>query len=73
MLSLMLLFLDIDGTLLPFGAATPYPSYTSRSAPSGAAAAHPLLDRIDSGLGVRLAALGCAWRCEPWTPKPRRS
>lgn len=59
MLSLMLLFLDIDGTLLPFGAATPYPSYTSRSAPPGAAAAHPLLDRIDPGLGVRLAALGC--------------
>lgn len=60
MLSLMLLFLDIDGTLLPFGAPAPYPSYTSRfSPPDAAAAAHPLLDRIDPGLGARLASLDC--------------
>lgn len=54
-------FLDVDGTLIPFGAPEPYPLY---EAPPGAAlpaeaAAHPLLRRVDPGLGPRLAALGC--------------
>ncbi|MFC8519855.1 hypothetical protein [Streptomyces sp. NPDC057257] len=55
----MLLFLDVDGTLLPFGAARPYPSYEPRFTPPQAAAAHPLLSRVDPGLGPRLIALGC--------------
>ncbi|MEV0172963.1 HAD domain-containing protein [Streptomyces sp. NPDC050803] len=54
----MLLFLDIDGTLIPFGAPGPYPVHR---APAGLprTAAHPLLDRVDPALGPRLAGLGC--------------
>jgi hypothetical protein len=49
-LSETLLFLDVDGTLLPFAAR-------SRVAkPSG----NPLLDRLDPLDGVRLRALGCS-------------
>ncbi|WP_427920989.1 HAD domain-containing protein [Streptomyces sp. cg40] len=54
----MLLFLDVDGTLLPFGASRPYPVYDSGFAPP-AADAPPLLTRIDPSLGPRLAALRC--------------
>ncbi|MFC9292819.1 HAD domain-containing protein [Streptomyces sp. NPDC057011] len=44
-----LLFLDVDGPLIPFGAG-PYPH---------GAGANPLLARIDPALGPRLAALPC--------------
>ncbi|KUO20624.1 HAD domain-containing protein [Streptomyces dysideae] len=57
----MLLLLDVDGTLIPFGADGPYPVYESPSA-LPEAAAHPLLTRVDPALGARLtrlAALGC--------------
>ncbi|WP_234478602.1 hypothetical protein, partial [Streptomyces sp. MBT65] len=54
----MLLFLDVDGTLLPFGASRPYPVYAPGFAPP-VAAAPPLLTRIDPSLGPRLAALRC--------------
>lgn len=50
----MILFLDIDGTILPFGSSRPYPVYGG-----AAAAGHPLLSRVDPGLGSRLTALGC--------------
>lgn len=50
----MILFLDIDGTVLPFGSPRPYPVYDGP-----AAAGHPLLTRVDPGLGARLTALGC--------------
>ncbi|MGW4908547.1 HAD domain-containing protein [Streptomyces sp. NPDC004270] len=53
----MLLFLDIDGPLIPFGAPEghTYPVHeTAHAAP-----ANPLLTRIDPALGPRLAALGC--------------
>ncbi|MEV7976047.1 hypothetical protein [Streptomyces sp. NPDC086519] len=47
----MLLFLDIVGTLIPFGAPAdrPYPVYDT-----GVAPAHPLLNRVDPALGPRL-------------------
>ncbi|MDX6258561.1 MAG: hypothetical protein QOH84_249 [Kribbellaceae bacterium] len=50
-----LLFLDVDGPLIPFGATSqPYPTYE----PSGDDS-NPLLRRIDPAHGPRLAALGC--------------
>lgn len=58
-----LLFLDVDGPLIPFG-GTPqqypegYPTYRAASGPR-TAAAHPLLTRINPANGPRLAALGC--------------
>ncbi|MFD5903133.1 HAD domain-containing protein [Streptomyces microflavus] len=58
-----LLFLDVDGPLIPFG-GTPqqypegYPTYRAASGPR-IAAAHPLLTRINPAHGPRLAALGC--------------
>ncbi|MFI9806620.1 hypothetical protein ACIHEJ_20060 [Streptomyces sp. NPDC052301] len=53
----MLLFLDVDGPLIPFGAADlDYPRYPG---PVEAAAGHPLLTRADPALGARLVALGC--------------
>jgi hypothetical protein len=45
-----LLFLDVDGTLLPYG-----PVPRRQSAPSG----NPLLGKLDPTLGPRLLALGC--------------
>ncbi|WP_225824642.1 HAD domain-containing protein [Streptomyces naphthomycinicus] len=55
----MLLFLDVDGPLIPFGAAdAAYPVYERVPAPPGAAG-HPLLGRVDPALGPRLTALGC--------------
>jgi hypothetical protein len=58
-----LLFLDVDGPLIPFGA-------TSRQLPGGyptfpdapefrGLGANPLLSRLDPSLGPRLVALGC--------------
>ncbi|WP_406498992.1 HAD domain-containing protein [Streptomyces sp. NBC_01604] len=55
-----LLFLDVDGTLIPFGAPRPYPVFEAPfGAPPAEAVAHPLLDRVDPALGPRLAGLGC--------------
>ncbi|MER7576353.1 HAD domain-containing protein [Streptomyces sp. NPDC126514] len=54
----MLLFLDVDGTLLPFGGPGPYPEHAPPC--PGAPLAHPLLNRVDPALGPRLAGLGCA-------------
>jgi len=53
----MLLFLDVDGPLIPFGATDRvYPAYTGPPVPD---APHPLLTRVDPALGPRLVALGC--------------
>ncbi|MET9378175.1 HAD domain-containing protein [Streptomyces sp. NPDC002992] len=53
-----LLFLDIDGPLIPFGGAPErYPTFAACDL-SGAAA-HPLLTRINPEHGPRLAALPC--------------
>ncbi|MFI8522221.1 HAD domain-containing protein [Streptomyces sp. NPDC085481] len=50
-----LLFVDVDGPLIPFGGTAPYPTYGDPTPPG----AHPLLSRLDPGLGPRLMALGC--------------
>lgn len=50
-----LLFLDVDGPLIPFGGG-PAPSRSFGSEDS--AAANPLLARIDPAVGRRLAVLG---------------
>ncbi|MEU6890781.1 hypothetical protein ABZ934_03100 [Streptomyces sp. NPDC046557] len=49
-----LLFLDIDGPLIPFGGAA-YPTYPV----PGGAGGNPLLDRLDPALAPRLATLPC--------------
>ncbi|OMI89110.1 hypothetical protein BSZ07_13625 [Streptomyces sp. M1013] len=46
-----LLFLDIDGPLIPFGS----PVCAARPVDEG----NPLLARLDPGVGARLSALGC--------------
>ncbi|GAA3560529.1 HAD domain-containing protein [Kribbella ginsengisoli] len=50
-----LLFLDVDGPLIPFGSTPqPHPTYEPSTDDS-----NPLLARIDPAQGPRLAALGC--------------
>ncbi|MFD8571065.1 hypothetical protein [Streptomyces sp. NPDC059639] len=49
-----LLFLDIDGPLIPFGS----PASGASPAPD-AGPGHPLLGRLDPTIGPRLLALGC--------------
>ncbi|MEU6976849.1 HAD domain-containing protein [Streptomyces sp. NPDC046371] len=50
-----LLFLDVDGPLIPFGGPGPHPAYAPEPPPD----AHPLLRRVDPAHGRRLTALGC--------------
>ncbi|MFI9156042.1 HAD domain-containing protein [Kitasatospora aureofaciens] len=53
-----LLFLDVDGPLIPFGAPPPagYPTYPGPgSGPSG----NPLVARVDPALGRRVLGLPC--------------
>ncbi|MFD9969812.1 HAD domain-containing protein [Streptomyces sp. NPDC059011] len=54
-----LLFLDVDGPLLPFGAAPGAYEGGGRDQRPVAAGPNPLLGRLDPGLGPRLAALPC--------------
>ncbi|MFJ6946468.1 HAD domain-containing protein [Streptomyces wuyuanensis] len=55
-----LLFLDVDGPLLPFGAAPgAYEGGGRAQEREAAARANPLLARLDRTLGPRLAALPC--------------
>ncbi|SES20425.1 hypothetical protein SAMN04487983_103614 [Streptomyces sp. yr375] len=49
----MLLYLDVDGTLIPFGGQAPHPEYGEPSPE------HPLLSRLDPSLGPRLLSLRC--------------
>ncbi|MEU5217318.1 HAD domain-containing protein [Streptomyces sp. NPDC020807] len=56
-----LLFLDVDGPLIPFGAdARPYPTYKATASDVLAEPdENPLLSRINPAHGPRLAALPC--------------
>ncbi|MFE9239582.1 hypothetical protein [Streptomyces sp. NPDC007007] len=53
-----LLFLDVDGPLIPFGASRPYPTYETGPEDPGARE-NPLLARINPQHGCRLTALPC--------------
>lgn len=60
---LPLLFLDVDGPLIPFGGSPErfpdgYPTYRTGQE-AGAGASNPLLARIGPGHGPRLLALPC--------------
>ncbi|QNP66355.1 hypothetical protein [Streptomyces genisteinicus] len=52
-----LLFLDVDGPLLPFGGDPG--DYAVFAHPGAEAAGNPLLSRLDPGHGPRLAGLAC--------------
>ncbi|MER7006963.1 HAD domain-containing protein [Dactylosporangium sp. NPDC000555] len=53
-----MLFLDVDGPLIPFGARLPIPG-DRRGAADSSGSANPLLARLDPRDGRRLLALGC--------------
>lgn len=53
-----LLFLDVDGPLIPFGGVPDHPQAVV-SPVSAAARGNPLLSRLDPGAGPRLLGLGC--------------
>ncbi|WP_432025054.1 hypothetical protein [Streptomyces parvus] len=55
---LPLLFLDVDGPLIPFGASRPYPTFETGHDDPGARE-NPLLARINPQHGPRLTALPC--------------
>ncbi|MFJ9741890.1 hypothetical protein [Streptomyces sp. NPDC101166] len=58
----MLLFLDVDGPLIPFGGPGPYPAHRpcpAQGSGRGTDEVHPLLSRLDPALGPRLLCLGC--------------
>ncbi|MER7772020.1 HAD domain-containing protein [Kitasatospora sp. NPDC096140] len=56
-----LLFLDVDGPLIPFGAPPPggYPTYRSPYGSGTATGGNPLVARVDPALGPRLLSLPC--------------
>lgn len=53
-----LLFLDVDGPLIPFGGTQQYPTYQTGREPRDVAS-NPLLARINPAHGPRLMALPC--------------
>ena len=56
-----IVFLDVDGTLIPFRArpAASDPATIRARAPADDAPGNPLLDRLDPADGLGLLALGC--------------
>ncbi|GAA2395610.1 HAD domain-containing protein [Streptomyces coeruleofuscus] len=54
-----LLFLDVDGPLIPFGSPSGPPRSAAAEASAPADQGNPLLRRLDPGIGSRLMALGC--------------
>lgn len=53
------LFLDVDGPLIPFGASSGHLQAAAAGSSMSPDQGNPLLKRLDSGLGARLMALGC--------------
>ncbi|WP_437073027.1 HAD domain-containing protein [Streptomyces sp. enrichment culture] len=53
-----LLFLDVDGPLIPFGSSASHSKVTAASS-TNVDQGNPLLARLDPGVGERLIALGC--------------
>ncbi|MFE6639767.1 HAD domain-containing protein [Streptomyces tendae] len=53
-----LLFLDVDGPLIPFGSSAGHPEVAAASTTT-VDQGNPLLARLDPGIGPRLMALGC--------------
>ncbi|GAB7187768.1 hypothetical protein ATKI12_7599 [Kitasatospora sp. Ki12] len=56
-----LLFLDVDGPLIPFGAPPPggYPTFRSPYGSGAVPGGNPLVARVDPALGPRLLGLAC--------------
>jgi hypothetical protein len=54
-----LLFLDVDGPLIPFGSSSGHPQATAADVSTSGDQGNPLLTRLDPELGLRLTALGC--------------
>ncbi|MFR0358235.1 HAD domain-containing protein [Streptomyces sediminimaris] len=54
-----LLFLDIDGPLIPFGASSGQAQTTADDDSVSGGQGNPLLARLDPEVGARLTALGC--------------
>ncbi|MFD3619036.1 HAD domain-containing protein [Streptomyces sp. NPDC058676] len=54
-----LLFLDVDGPLIPFGSSSAHPQASTTHPSTPADQGNPLLKRLDPGVGARLMALGC--------------
>ncbi|MGV9849947.1 HAD domain-containing protein [Streptomyces sp. NPDC003442] len=54
-----LLFLDIDGPLIPFGSSSSHPQTAATDSSASPDQGNPLLIRLDPGLGSRLMALDC--------------
>ncbi|MFE7902897.1 hypothetical protein ACFU3E_36465 [Streptomyces sp. NPDC057424] len=63
-----LLFLDVDGPLIPFGSSSGHQPSTTTGASQPAGRGNPLLTRLGPGIGARLMALGCqlVW-ASTWT------
>ncbi|WP_157993126.1 HAD domain-containing protein [Streptomyces sp. Go-475] len=54
-----LLFLDVDGPLIPFGPSSGHAQAIAADAWTSGDQGNPLLTRLDPELGARLTALGC--------------
>ncbi|MEU6006928.1 HAD domain-containing protein [Streptomyces sp. NPDC047453] len=54
-----ILFLDVDGPLIPFGSSSGQLQAVTSGSPTSRAQGNPLLERLDPGIGPRLMALGC--------------